>query len=269
MIGDTFQPRRRLRASQLNELARSADSAHLGAAGFLSQENGLEQVARSPRRATPVAQAAIHGMQWRITAKKVEGGVAVSVGAGLVAWGGGITYINNGADLGELAPGEEARVVWITSAPPIALVNDPRWPKGDAPDCGCRDCDCRDETGDPSAGGGDSGALLLVAPDWTPPDGFTDAREIGTVSVSETGRATVGQLQRDTIVARAIVGRDPDAVDPPEEVPPCGHPLNNEGANDTNPIWSGNTAGGGGHPLDSPGDGGYTPLCADDAHQVA
>lgn len=50
MIGDTFQPRRRLRASQLNELARSADSAHLGAAGFLSQENGLEQVARSPRR---------------------------------------------------------------------------------------------------------------------------------------------------------------------------------------------------------------------------
>lgn len=50
MIGEAFRPRRRLRASQLNELARSADSAHLGAAGFLSQENGLEQVARSPRR---------------------------------------------------------------------------------------------------------------------------------------------------------------------------------------------------------------------------
>ena len=57
MIGDAFQPRHRLRASQLNELARSADSAHLGAAGFLSQENGLEQVARSPRRMSPIVKA--------------------------------------------------------------------------------------------------------------------------------------------------------------------------------------------------------------------
>lgn len=56
MIGDAFQPRRRLRASQLNELARSADSAHLGASGFLSQENGLEQVARSPRRMPPISR---------------------------------------------------------------------------------------------------------------------------------------------------------------------------------------------------------------------
>lgn len=71
MIGDAFQPRRRLRAAQLNDLARSADSAHLGAAGYLSQENGLEQVARSPRRpgaavvrksASPASDGALIGI---------------------------------------------------------------------------------------------------------------------------------------------------------------------------------------------------------------
>ena len=70
------------------------------------------------------------------------------------------------------------------------------------------------------------------------------------------------QLQRDTIVARAIPGRDHSDDPKPDEVPPCGHPLNQIG--DTHPFDVGNTAGGGGHPLDEPGEGGFTPLCADD-----
>lgn len=44
----------RLRASDLNDLSGRAEAAHLGAAGFLAQENGREQVARNPRRSAPV-----------------------------------------------------------------------------------------------------------------------------------------------------------------------------------------------------------------------
>jgi len=48
----------RLRASDLNELSGRAEAAHLGAAGFLTQENGREQVARNPRRDPPPRRAA-------------------------------------------------------------------------------------------------------------------------------------------------------------------------------------------------------------------
>ena len=47
----------RLRASDLNDLSGRAEAAHLGAAGFLAQENGREQVARNPRRDPPVRAA--------------------------------------------------------------------------------------------------------------------------------------------------------------------------------------------------------------------
>ncbi len=86
-------------------------------------------------------------------------------------------------------------------------------------------------------------------------------REIGSVEVSGSGAVAISQLQRDTIVARAIVGRDDPGGDEPDETPPCGHPLNDQ--NDSHPLDNVNCAGGGGHPLDSPGDGGYTPACAD------
>ena len=49
--------------------------------------------------------------------------------------------------------GSSARVVWVTSAAPLPLVHDPRWPKGDAPDCGCAECDCPDREGDPDSDG--------------------------------------------------------------------------------------------------------------------
>lgn len=50
MTAPRFTAGTRLRAGQLNALAGRADAAHLGAAGFLAQENGREQVARSPHR---------------------------------------------------------------------------------------------------------------------------------------------------------------------------------------------------------------------------
>lgn len=45
-----FLPGHRVRSGDLNDLAQVADSAHLGGAGFLSADNGAEQVVRNPRR---------------------------------------------------------------------------------------------------------------------------------------------------------------------------------------------------------------------------
>lgn len=45
-----FQRGTRPRAADLNRLAESAGSAHLGSAGFLAADNGSEQVPRNPRR---------------------------------------------------------------------------------------------------------------------------------------------------------------------------------------------------------------------------
>lgn len=45
-----FQRGTRPRAADLNRLAESAGSAHLGSAGFLAVDNGSEQVPRNPRR---------------------------------------------------------------------------------------------------------------------------------------------------------------------------------------------------------------------------
>lgn len=223
--------------------------------------------------------ANVQGCQWRITsapAEVAEGepqAVSVSVGPGIVAWGAGVNYANPGAqNLGTLSPGSSARVVWLTAAPPLPLVHDPRWPTGDAPECSDPECDCPEREGDPAGEGGDAGALLLVPDDWTAPDGTTDVREIGTVAVSDAGGVSIAQLQRDTIVARAIVDRKPGGEDPEDKAPNCGNPLNDE--NDYNPLdhggddgssWSG---GGGGagvtrNPLDDPGEGGYTPTCRD------
>ncbi len=49
-MSDEFLPGRHLGAGALNRLAKTADSAHLGFAGFLASDNGFEQVARNPRR---------------------------------------------------------------------------------------------------------------------------------------------------------------------------------------------------------------------------
>lgn len=230
------------------------------------------------------------GHQWRISASAettpAEGEgeeptvrVLVSVGPGIVAWGAGINYANPGAEgLGPLAPGESARVVWATGAAPLPLVHDPRWPTGDAPPCSDPDCDCPSREGDPAGRGGDAGALLLVDDDWTAPEGTTDVREIGAVAVSSSGAVTISQLQRDTIVARAIVGRAAGdeggggGEDPATRDPPCGNPLNAEP--DYNPLdhvddrHEGEDpeqggGGGSGNPLDDAGEGGYTPTCSD------
>ena len=239
------------------------------------------------RRISDVGQSV--GMQWRIstarTETQVEGeetptvSVEVSVGPGIVAWGAGVNYANEGADqLGALAPGASARVVWRTTAAPIPLVHDPRWPTGDAPPCSDPDCDCPSREGDPAGRGGDAGELLIVPPDWIAPDGTTDCREIGLVEVSDSGVATVTQIQRDTIVARAIVGRAPGedggggGENPATRDPPCGNPLNAEP--DYNPLDHVDDrpesedpeqggGGGSGNPLDDPGEGGYTPTCKD------
>jgi len=209
----------------------------------------------------------VQGMQWRISATQSassdEPSFFFCVGPGVVAWGAGVNYSHPGEEnLGALSAGQAARIVWVTSAAPIPLVHDPRWPAGNAPDCGCRDCDCRDAEGDGAGSGGDSGALLFVPPDWTAPEGATDVREIGYVEVSDSGAVAVNQIQRDTIVARAIVGRTDPGGDQPEEVPPCGHPLNSQpDSHGGSEHYS--TLNGGGHRLDYPGDGGFSPLCAD------
>ena len=230
------------------------------------------------RRISDVGQSV--GMQWRIYTARTETqgegedtptvSVSVSVGPGIVAWGAGVNFANEGADpLGTLAPGATARVVWRTTAAPIPLVHDPRWPTGGAPECEDQECNCPEREGDPDGTGGDSGELLLVPLDWIAPDGTTDCREIGLVEVSASGAAIVTQIQRDTIVARAIVGRVPGGEEP-DDAPPCGNPLNSN--SDYNPLddpaWSGGGGGGGGverNPLDDPGDGGYTPTCREEA----
>ncbi len=230
------------------------------------------------RIAPPGALSA--GCQWKITAAAVEdgeGAVTVSVGPGLVAWGAGVNFANPGGAVGTLEPGQSARVVWATEAPPIPLVHDPRWPEGNAPQCPAEGCDCPQREGDPFGDGGDAGTLLLVDEDWTAPEGTTDVREIGAVSVSGAGGVSIRQHQRDTIVARAIVGRGVPAGDEPDLVDPtCGNPLNSEGSDDTNPLdlqsrgsAYGSAGGAGDNPLDNEGKGGYTPSCKDAAEAAA
>ena len=108
-----------VRAEDLNRTQRAAETARLAGAAYLSQDNGDNLVGRDPRRfSRRIARSlSAPGMQWRITAKRGEGGsVAVRVAGGLVAWGGCITYSHPGADLGEFAPGSYARIV--CSVPP-------------------------------------------------------------------------------------------------------------------------------------------------------
>ena len=228
-------------------------------------------VSFADRRIAPPGALMAGGWQWRISAAAVEGGdgaVLVSVGPGLVAWGAGINYSHPGEEgLGPLESGSSARVVWLTAAPPLPLVYDPRWPTGNAPKCSDRECDCPEREGDPDGTGGDSGALLLVPLDWTAPNGTTDVRDIGVVSVSDAGGVSIRQLQRDTIVARAIVGRVPGGGDPEEETPTCGNPLND--SSDYNPLDHVPIASGDRNPLDDPGPGGYTPTCRDEKAQAA
>lgn len=259
-----------VRAEDLNRTQRAAQTARLAGAAFLSQDNGDNLVARDPRRLSrrAVRQIFVQGMQWRITAKKDESGsFVVSVGPGIVAWGAGVNYSHPGEEnLGALSAGQSARIVWVTSAAPLPLVHDPRWPTGNAPECGCEGCHCLTNRGDAAGTGGDAGELLLVDDGWTAPDGTTDVREIGSVEISDAGSASISQLQRDTIVARAIVGRTDAGGDNPEDVPTCGNPLNE--VSDYNPLDFGRQPDGDGdddsNPLDHDGDGGYTPTCRAD-----
>lgn len=223
---------------------------------------GVELVPRPVRLGGASAPAAC---QWRLSATRGDDGATITVGPGLVAWGGGVNYANPGAELGPAAPGDY-RVVWTTAAQPVPLVHDPRWPTGDAPGCECSDCTCPAAEGDGSASGGDSGALLLVDDSWTMPEGTTDVREIGRISIPAEGAPTIEQLQRDTIVALAIVGRTAGG-DEPEEPPPCGNPLNGDGG-DYNPLDFPYDTGRGeaGNPLDDAGDGGYTPSCTPESN---
>lgn len=127
--------------------------------------------------------------------------------------------------------------------------------------------------------------MHLAADDWTPPEGATDQRLIAVLDYSEGSRPTIQQWQRDTIVARAIVGAEMDAAAAPDEedgddesdAPPCGNPMNEGGGgvehnpldddtghSDTTPASDSDPTPPGGtdrNPLDSPGDGGYTPTC--------
>lgn len=57
-MSDEFIPGQQLGAGALNRLSKTADSAHLGFAGFLANDNGFEQVARNPRRTTPPSKSA-------------------------------------------------------------------------------------------------------------------------------------------------------------------------------------------------------------------
>lgn len=232
--------------------------------------------------------------QWKIAAKwdAEAQSATVSVAPGIVAWGGGAsaTWSGNGADesnVGAIPAGESRVVIWYTTAAPRPFKYDPRWPDGaDIPSCGSSDCDCHAATGDPNEYTADPGVVALLTPDAAAPDGTTDSRVLGVVEVSEDGRATVTQWQRDTIDARAIVGVDPSAADDPDEddkdaAPPCGNPMNENGGGGVteNPLdeeegeHGGSTAknddptptgGRENNPLDSPGDGGYTPTCKDD-----
>lgn len=283
-------------AAEMNALLQAADSAHLGAAGFLAADNGFEQVVRNPRRqivrgGAPVQAAAC---QWRVEVARIPedegGGLSISCGAGIVEWGGGARATHAAEELAAIPAKETSRlVVWWTKSSPRPLQNDPRWPTGEgAPGCGCEDCDCHKAQGDPNAGWSpDAGTVELADEDWTPPDGSTDSRLIAAVEIDENGRATITQWQRDTIVPRAIVGAAPLGGDKPEDekkeedAPPCGNPMNEGGGagetdnpldhdngpnphgdpSDADPTPEGGTDR---NPLDSPGDGGYTPTCKDD-----
>ncbi len=256
-------PGRPISARDLNAVESSARSAHPATGSFLAVDNGSALSLRNPRRVLPIPGRAmiLQQMQWRISAIAKDSGVVVSVGPGIVAWGGGVNCLHPGEpELGPVSPGSSVRIVWTTAAPPLPLVHDPRWPTGGAPGCECPDCTCPAAEGDGSASGGDSGALLLVDDSWTMPEGTTDVREIGRVTVPDEGAPTIEQLQRDTIVALAIVGRAAGGDDP-EDVPPCGNPLNGDG--DYNPLDMPYDTGRGesGNPLDDEGDGGYTPSC--------
>ena len=83
-------------AAEMNALLQAADSAHLGAAGFLAADNGFEQVVRNPRRQIVRGAAAVPAAacQWRVEAARIPedegGGLSITCGAGIVEWGGWI-----------------------------------------------------------------------------------------------------------------------------------------------------------------------------------
>ncbi len=214
---------------------------------------------------------------WKITVApdpEEEGSFKVSVAKGEVSWGGGENATWPGAEIGSVAEGETRLVVWSTKVSAVPLYNDPRWPTGQGvPKCKAEDCDCRKQHGDPNAGAASPGSVTLEEEGFERPDGATDCRIVGSVSV-ENGAPTIYQALWSSITVRAIV-RDGEegGEDPEQEPPPCGNPLNREGENDSNPVGGGGGGGGGGgsstpgaddrerHPLDYPGDGGYTPTC--------
>jgi len=232
-----------------------------------------------PRRLRQTgAQTFLH--PWKITVApdpEEEGAFRVSVRAGEVSWGGGLNAIWPGGEIGTIREGENRLVVWHTKTAAVPLFNDPRFPDGKGiPECKCEDCDCRDLHGDPDAGSASAGEVTLEEEGWERPEGATDCRIVGAVSI-DNGSASVRQELLSAITVRAIIrdGEEP-GEDPEKDPPPCGNPLNKEGRDDTNPVGGGGGGGGGSggegsppedrerHPLDYPGDGGYTPTCKDE-----
>lgn len=67
----SFQRGTRVHAADLNRLAESASSAHLGSAGFLAVDNGFEQVPRNPRRATSATNSVLASAKVRLFACKI------------------------------------------------------------------------------------------------------------------------------------------------------------------------------------------------------
>lgn len=133
-MNEHFTPGAGISAAALNRLSESAAASHVAAAGFLTMENGREQVARNPRRSARGGVGIDTSCQWKVTveatAAEDESGspvpFTVHVGAGLVAWGGGAGASWEGGDIGEIPSGEKRRVVWTTTSPPRALQYDPR-----------------------------------------------------------------------------------------------------------------------------------------------
>lgn len=250
---------------------------------------GAGDVRRHKRRLFPTGRSVSSFRHaWKIAATvKADGRGGtlcdVSVAPGGVAWGGGFNATWPGATVGTIEGDGRRLVLWQTKGSPVPLANDPRFPSGDAPSCGCDDCSCLTLHGDPTKGKASAGEVVLTEEGATP-EGATDWRVIGAVDVKD-GSATVTQLLYSTITVRAILqaGENPGKDDPIEDPPPCGNPLNRED-DQSNPLDRRDEGGGGGedkdpedareeiggpadkddNPLDHEGVGGFTPKCGDE-----
>ena len=251
-------------ADEMNALSGAADSAHIGAAGFLAADNGFEHVVRNPRRNPPAPGAA--------PAPRTDTAVADADEA---------APQNRSVEVREAAAAQPADAEAGTEATPAvpAALQLHDFDAADPEGCGGVSA-----TVTVPEGGGKCDVEFAMPGDTAPASGDITfaARRIDP----ETGARSLVWLKLGVKPGEEEGDDEGGDDEPEEEPPPCGNPLNGPPSDptpeldpdtadpyDDPPLAGGDpTPGDGGkvkNPLDYPGDGGFTPTCGGDPNDEA